>query len=595
MSDLRVSLVLAADGSAARAEVARTQSAIGRLGPTGTAATRQIEQGAASATRGVAEIGAASSRAAVQMETALAARGSAALARLDGAIGRTNAAMGRFVTTVQGGGNAFGAFAATSSRLAGALAGGLAGLAVQVGVVAAQMLFARSSTDQLAAATMSHEDALKYANDRLKTSAQLAREAADARDELARATLASTRAIQAETLALLQADAEFAAASVAAAQNEASRPRRRGTLQGAAATLSVQGGQQAAAEIAAAITAAERALADTEAALANLARPRAAGGGQGGAQGGAIDELLARLKASASQLEAAVMTPLERYNGELARMRELLDRGLISQETYERGLDRAGDALARATAEAEGAAGGIGRLEGAFERLSDDVNGFGRDAARALADALTGVRALDGGIGGLMQRLASGVLQKLIYEEMTRPLAQAASQLLRMGGQFVMNMFDPAAGTRASLAMAGPSGNVIPPLHTGGIAGVDAPMGFRAVAASAFAGAPRLHAGGMAGGGLGAGEVPAILKRGEGVFTPQQMRALGPAGGDVSVTVIDQRGANAPPIETREREGAGGMRMIEMIVREQVSRGIADGSFDRPLAMSYGLRRAGMR
>ena len=52
-----------------------------------------------------------------------------------------------------------------------------------------------------------------------------------------------------------------------------------------------------------------------------------------------------------------------------------------------------------------------------------------------------------------------------------------------------------------------------------------------------FDGAPRFHSGGVA--GLRPDEVPAILQRGEGVFTPAQMRALGTP--DVTVQ-IENRG-----------------------------------------------------
>ena len=65
-------------------------------------------------------------------------------------------------------------------------------------------------------------------------------------------------------------------------------------------------------------------------------------------------------------------------------------------------------------------------------------------------------------------------------------------------------------------------------LHTGGIVGA---LGGRQrlVAPSLFDHAPRHHGGGIAG-RLRPGEVPIIAEKGEGVFTPEQMRALAPAG-----------------------------------------------------------------
>lgn len=67
--------------------------------------------------------------------------------------------------------------------------------------------------------------------------------------------------------------------------------------------------------------------------------------------------------------------------------------------------------------------------------------------------------------------------------------------------------------------------------HSGGIVGSDA---LRTTYASpaVFSNAPRFHSGGIVG-----DEVPIIAKRGEGVFTREQMKALGDTGARVSVNV----------------------------------------------------------
>ncbi|MBO6507511.1 MAG: tape measure protein [Roseibium sp.] len=66
--------------------------------------------------------------------------------------------------------------------------------------------------------------------------------------------------------------------------------------------------------------------------------------------------------------------------------------------------------------------------------------------------------------------------------------------------------------------------------HTGGIAGGSLRRKFASPAA--FVGAPRFHTGGIIRGmGIGPDEVPIIAKKGEGVFTPEQMKAMGNMGG----------------------------------------------------------------
>lgn len=100
--------------------------------------------------------------------------------------------------------------------------------------------------------------------------------------------------------------------------------------------------------------------------------------------------------------------------------------------------------------------------------------------------------------------------------------------------------------------------------HTGGIVGFGRDR--RSVAASLFHGAPRFHKGGIL-----PGEVPAILRRGEGVFTPEQMAAMG--GDRVSVTVINNSGKEAQVTERR----SNGMREIEVMVGDLVTKDIRSG------------------
>lgn len=67
--------------------------------------------------------------------------------------------------------------------------------------------------------------------------------------------------------------------------------------------------------------------------------------------------------------------------------------------------------------------------------------------------------------------------------------------------------------------------------HSGGVIGRDAPTFMAPVANDIFSTARRYHS------GLMPDEFPAILQRGEGVFTPAQMAQLGPAGNTINMTV----------------------------------------------------------
>ena len=149
-------------------------------------------------------------------------------------------------------------------------------------------------------------------------------------------------------------------------------------------------------------------------------------------------------------------------------------------------------------------------------QVREETTDYARVAERAVTGAF---RSMSDGIEEFVRtgKLRIGDLVEDVLAQFTRLAVQQAALGLFdwAGGVLALG----AATTYASGApLTGPHGVG----HTGGIAGALATR--RAgVPAAVFAGAPRLHRGGLA-----SDEVPAILRRGEGVFTPEQMRALGP-------------------------------------------------------------------
>jgi hypothetical protein len=578
VSDLTVRLVLTADGRPLRTEI--------------VGASRQVEQ----FTREMERNGVRVERASVQAEAAVRRIGAGAQAAaaqaappLDLVAARLRAvatAGTQVLTTVGGLPGSLGSVANAGGRMAAALTGGFAGLAVQLGVIAAQMLLFGGRTEGAAAANEQLAEALEYAERRMITAEAAARRAAEAKRQEAEETLRNARAIQEETLAALRQDLEFARIGRITAEDLASRPARRGTLRQSVARSAAEARAEDLRAIEGSIAEAEAALARIDRAIEAVLSPSAdevaqRGGAAAAARAERALDPFARLKEEARRLEAELRTPLERYLDTVRRLEELARGGFIGQETFARGIARAREELERAQAAADGTAQGLGGMEAAFDRLADSVQGFGRDAARAMAEALVGLRALDGGVVGLIQRLASGVIEKLIHEQITGPLTQAAAVLLRTG---LASLFRPSLGPVTAIDAGIPVSAF--PFHTGGIVGREGGAA-RAVPVALFADAPRLHRGGF----VGAGEVPAILKAGEGVFTPEQMKAM---GGTV-VQIIDQRGAGAPPVETRETRGPDGRRLVQVLVRAEVAAMVADGSLDRLMGAGYGIQRVGVR
>lgn len=131
-----------------------------------------------------------------------------------------------------------------------------------------------------------------------------------------------------------------------------------------------------------------------------------------------------------------------------------------------------------------------------------------------LADGVTDVLM---GTGDL-RSMVNGMLRDMI----NMAVKYGMSNMSAKGGQAAKG----ASSGKAASAGGKAAGAAM--FHTGGIAGAPPPDFRPLVPMSVFANAPRFHKGGIAGGlNLRQDEIPAILQKNEGVFTPEQMAALG--------------------------------------------------------------------
>lgn len=155
-------------------------------------------------------------------------------------------------------------------------------------------------------------------------------------------------------------------------------------------------------------------------------------------------------------------------------------------------------------------------FQGKLKSLADYLNAFLTSVHRALANALSQQvsAGITSGIQGLFNSGSSNV------------------SMLQKSDYFTVD---------SSLALV---------KHGGGIIGYEAPAFYRSVPNLAFAGAPRFH------GGFAPDEYPAILQRGEGVFTAGQMKALGLMANNgslpkVTVNIDNQTGTQ---METEQKD-----------------------------------------
>lgn len=128
--------------------------------------------------------------------------------------------------------------------------------------------------------------------------------------------------------------------------------------------------------------------------------------------------------------------------------------------------------------------------------------------------------------------------------------------------------------------------------HTGGVVGKESLM-TRSVSPLVFTGAHKFHDGGIVG-----DEVPIIAKRGEGVFTREQMKALGSSGGanvNISVNVVNKASNEVKTSVTKSNQGGGKFSLDIMIekIEGAIGKNITKGEGLSPiLEQRYGLNPA---
>lgn len=237
-------------------------------------------------------------------------------------------------------------------------------------------------------------------------------------------------------------------------------------------------------------------------------------------------------------------------------------------------------------------------LTGDAAQAQEIFNRAVADADADLARATKGGDALKDALGAAAE--AGGGLLRALRDGADGALDVLDKLVDRVFDIAIINPFESALntvfnGTGGEGGLLSGFGDFVAGLfHTGGTVGQPGPG--RAVPAAVFAGARRAHSGAV----LGPSEVPVIAKRGETIFTPEQLTN---AQGLVSalsamaarrdsgtvVNIIDQRGAGGD-VDVQERTGTDGQRQVDVFVKDSVTRGIASGRYDRVLGARFGLR-----
>lgn len=242
----------------------------------------------------------------------------------------------------------------------------------------------------------------------------------------------------------------------------------------------------------------------------------------------------------------------------------------------------------------------LGSVEASALRTNQALSGISSSLSSNLTSGLTdiamGTKSVKQGFSDMTTSILRDIEQMIIKLYVVGPLMQSLqgglSGLGGLGGIFGSSSGAAAQAASASTLASNTGGAFFGPgFHSGGIVGAE-PSFMRMVSPSHFAGAARLHTGGIAG-----DEVPIIARKGEGVFTQGQMAALGRGAGGGAAPQVTVNVVNAPAgvkSQTSQTDANGNTRVdviLNKAMDEAVGKSLSTGTGRRVLRGQYGVNQ----
>lgn len=293
---------------------------------------------------------------------------------------------------------------------------------------------------------------------------------------------------------------------------------------------------------------------------------------------------------------------VESYADEMERLNKLLAAGALTQEIYARAAAKAAEALAEAekAAQYDLLSKSNNPLDGLKLGTIDYFESIGTEAQQVGEIVTNTFETMEDAFAAFATGSKvefSDLVDSMIADAARFGVRQLISGLFGgSGGGLIGSIFGLGGGGH-TMVTGGAGPYAVPTFHEGGM-GVAEASGFRAVDPEAFASALRFHSGRNP---WGPGEMPAIIKNDEAVFTARQLSALRDGSGIYAAGTAPQVNVNVRTLpgdtaEVTQRPRADGgvdiqvqvRKMVESVVEEQISgRGRIARSFER----AYGVRR----
>ncbi|MDB5618470.1 hypothetical protein [Tardiphaga sp.] len=241
-----------------------------------------------------------------------------------------------------------------------------------------------------------------------------------------------------------------------------------------------------------------------------------------------------------------------------------------------------GNDVPKALASAEAA--GI-RLNDAFRQISSVIE---TNLTTGLTDIFDGTKSVGQGFSDMSKVVVRALEEMIIKMYVVQPIMRSLQGALG-GGLSLGSLFGGGAAAGATSTGSAGVGALGGLYHTGGMVGSE-PTSVRYIHPSYFDDAPRFHTGGIAG-----DEVPIIAKKGEGVFTPGQMAAMG-GGGPINM-VVNNNASPTMTVEATQVVDGRGNRSIQLTLDDATAAALSrpGSSTRKAMSSNFGARPAGVR
>lgn len=212
----------------------------------------------------------------------------------------------------------------------------------------------------------------------------------------------------------------------------------------------------------------------------------------------------------------------------------------------------------------------------------------------SFTDMVSGSKSASQAFQDMSQAIIKAIEQMIIKITIVEPLMRSL-QMAMGGGSGLAGLLGLGGGASAGapLSLSPINTSMVGIYHTGGLIGEQG-MSSRYVHPTYFDDAMRFHTGGIAG-----HEVPIIAQRGEGVFTPAQMAAIGKGLSASARTApnvtVNVHNAPAGVQSTTTSADANGNVQLDVILKKMVDQTVGDslsmGTGQRILQRQYGVKQ----